>query len=48
MCEWIPPYALIDWDKIMSHVRRGVLWDGFHQYTNWHCDLKRRAGKLSE
>ena len=32
----------------MSHVRRGVLRDGFHRYTDWHFDLKRRAGELSE
>ena len=48
MREWIPPDALFDWDKVMNHVRKGVLQDGFDRDCDWHVNLKRRADELAE
>jgi len=48
MREWTPPDHLFDWDKVMNHVRKGVLLDGFDRYIDWHVKLKRRANELAE
>ncbi|KAG1740754.1 uncharacterized protein EDB91DRAFT_1248149 [Suillus paluster] len=39
MCKWIPPDPLFDWDKVMNHVCKGVMHDGFDRYSDWHEDL---------
>jgi hypothetical protein len=50
MHKWTPPDPLFDWDKVMSHVRKGVLQDGFYRYCDWHVNLnlKCQADKLAE
>ena len=48
MHEWIPLDPLFDWDKVMNHICKGVLQDGFDRYTDWHGDLKHRADELLE
>ncbi|KAG1720306.1 uncharacterized protein EDB91DRAFT_1257037 [Suillus paluster] len=40
MRKWIPPDPLFNWDKVVNHVRKGMLYDGFDWYCDWHVNLK--------
>ncbi|KAG1740756.1 uncharacterized protein EDB91DRAFT_1081851 [Suillus paluster] len=48
MREWIPPDPLFNWDKVMNHICKGVLYDGFDWYCDWHVNLKCQADELAE
>jgi len=48
MREWTPPDHLFDWNKLLGHIRKGALLDGYQRYVKWHVGLKRRADELAE